>query len=588
MRMRLLRLLGLQDQLLSTSGAVRGVELVESGLSAGTGCSGAPHVKVVEGRCFDYVISALLLVAIAVPSITVVVVVATEWQAAPSQRGWLILGFGFYIVASLRYLGSLLVKSCEQILYLRVEVRRFAAHTLFDAITDAVALEAEKMGGTCSFDQEAVQEHDRLTGKMAVKFRFWGSQTRKVEIAIGKQSEEHELLCEHLKIQVTFQPGEDVVFGRDSRLERREVLVLWALTSHSRVLTDKNTLLQWMQGAYESFTKPVKDVVNIYALQESSSDWVPEWKFERVKPCKNASSTGQGFFLERDSLRKVLADAKLWSKSALRVYMITGPPGVGKSEFTIWIAGQLGLPLYRLSLSSGKLTDERLAQLLSQSSVTSNSVLLQVDEFQETVQRWTQGCGVGVTPGGFCEVLQGSTAMSNGVVILTGTGDIAADYVKWKLPAVFRRIDCIVELTWMSIDDIGVYLKQFLARFIPVCTVEEWSRCKALFLEGDCWSGRSRPVSIDMLKQFLMHQITESSCRGHGALVDVGAGSDSAVFQVIPEHLSSFFSLVCDAQAAQSFLDCYAPVHFESVLEAHEAIKSHIKRIDLAAREKTP
>lgn len=587
--MRLLRLLGLQDQLLSTSGAVGGVELVESGVSAGTGFSAAPHVKVVEHRCFDYVISALLLVAIALPSITVAVVVATEWQAAPSQRGWLILGFGFYIVASLRYLGSLLMQSCEQILYLRVEVRRFAAHTLFDAITDAVALEAEKMGRTCSFDQEAVQQHDRLTGKMAVKLRFWGSQTRNVEIVIGKQSEEHELLCEHLKIQVTFQPGEDVVFGRDSRLERREVLVLRALTSPSRVLTDKNTLLLWMQAAYEAFTKPVKDVVNIYALQESSSDWVPEWKFERVKPCKNASSTGQGFFLERDSLRKVLADAKLWSKSALRVYMITGPPGVGKSEFTIWIAGQLGLPVYRLSLSSGKLTDERLAQLLSQSSVTSNSVLLQVDEFQETVQRWLQGSsGVGVTSGGFCEVLQGSTAMSNGVVILTGTGGIAADYVKRKLPAVFRRIDCIVELTWMSIDDIGVYFKQFLVCFIPGCSVAEWLRCEELFLAGACWSGRSRPVSIDMLKQFLMHQITESSCRGHGVLVDVGASSDSAVFQVIPEHRSSFFELVCDAQAAQSFLNCYAPVHLESDFEACQVSISHTERIDLAARAQTP
>jgi hypothetical protein len=568
MCIRLLRLLGLQEQLLSTSGAARGVELVESSLSAGTSCSGALHVKVVEGRCLDYVISALMLVAIAVPSITVVVVVATEWQTAPSQRGWLILGFGFYIVASLRYLGSLLMKYCEQILYLRVEVRRFAAHTLFEAITDAVALEAEKMGGTCSFDQEAVQEHDKLTGKMAVKFRFWGSQTRKVEVAIGKQSEEHELLCEQLKIHVTFQPGEDVVFGRDSRLERREVLVLWARTSPSQVLTDKNTLIQWMEGAYEAFTKPVKDVVNIYALQESSADWVPEWKFERVKPCKNASSTGQGFFLERDSLGKVLADAKLWSKSALRVYMITGPPGVGKSEFTVWIAGQLGLPVYRLSLSSAKLTDERLAQLLSQSSVTSNSVLVQVDEFQETVQRWMRGASVGVTPGGFCEVLQGSTAMSNGVVILTGTGHIAEDYVKCKLPAVFRRINCIAELTWMSRDDIGCYFKQFLARFIPPgCSVGEWSQWEALFLEGNCWSGR-RPISIDMLKQFLMHQITESSCRGHGDLVDAGAGSDSAVFQVSPEQRPAFFTLVCNAQAAQSFLDCYAPVHFESHLEA--------------------
>ena len=54
---------------------------------------------------------------------------------------------------------------------------------------------------------------------------------------------------------------------------------------------------------------------------------------------KNASATGQGFYLERNALYNILADAKLWSQTALRVYMITGPPGVGKSEFTIWIAG---------------------------------------------------------------------------------------------------------------------------------------------------------------------------------------------------------------------------------------------------------
>ena len=158
--------------------------------------------------------------------------------------------------------------------------------------------------------------------------------------------------------------------------------------------------------------------------------------------------------------------------------------------------------------------------------------------------------------------------MGGGVVILTGSGGIASDYVKGKLPAVFRRIDIIVELTWMSIDDIRVYFKEFLARFIPGCTVEEWSRCEAIFLQGDCWSGRSGSISIDMLKQFLMHQITESSCRGHGVLVDGGASMDSALFQVIPEHRSSFFSLVCDVQAAQSFLNSYAPVHLESDLEA--------------------
>ena len=95
----------------------------------------------------------------------------------------------------------------------------------------------------------------------------------------------------------------------------------------------------------------------------------------------------------------------MWPGVALRVYLVTGPPGVGKSEFTIWLAGLMQLPVYRLCLSSPRLTDDRLAQLLSQSAITYNSVLLQVDEFQETVMRWvrTQKSGEdapGVTAGG--------------------------------------------------------------------------------------------------------------------------------------------------------------------------------------------
>jgi len=68
--MRLLRLLGLQEQLLPAPGIPRGVELVESSVVVGPSCSGVPQVKVVEGRCGDYLISGLLLVAIALPSAT--------------------------------------------------------------------------------------------------------------------------------------------------------------------------------------------------------------------------------------------------------------------------------------------------------------------------------------------------------------------------------------------------------------------------------------------------------------------------------------------------------------------------------------
>ena len=90
-----------------------------------------------------------------------------------------------------------------------------------------------------------------------------------------------------------------------------------------------------------------------------------------------------------------------------------GPPGVGKSEFTIWLAGQMKLPVYRLCLSNPRLTDDRLAQLLSQSAITYNSVLIQVDEFQQMVTRWVRSASSeannfetsGVTAGGLLRML---------------------------------------------------------------------------------------------------------------------------------------------------------------------------------------
>lgn len=525
-----------------------------------------PKVNIVSARAQEFAASALILFALVVPTVVMAVVVIDEWITRPEQRGWLVLGFGFYIITALRSLWATLIRLCQRMLYIRVEVSRYVSTTLFEALTDFLAKEAEMQGLTCSWDQEALQEHDKLTGKIKVKLRFWSSRARSMWIRLrvpkvmhGANPELQDVHMEDMDLQVEFIPGDDIVCGRDSRVERREVLVLSVRSNPARALLDKEMLVRWMEYAHVHFMKPVQDVVNVYSLQESSSDWVPEWKFERVKPCKNASATGQGFYLERHALHKILADAKLWSQSALRVYMITGPPGVGKSEFTIWIAGQLGVPVYRLCLSSPRLTDDRLAQLFSQSAISFNSILVQVDEFQETLQRWLAGHdnrGPGVSAGGFCELLQGSTAMSQGVVILTGTSEIAADCVRKKLPAVFRRIHCTAELSWMNQSDIGQYFRQFLFGFMPYCSAEDWDSWQRAFLNVEPWSG-SRPVSIDMLQQYLMHQIRECSCLGYGRFI---TDDSKFTFRVNDEHVKEVISKMCDAQDAKIFLDGYAPV----------------------------
>jgi hypothetical protein len=529
-----------------------------------------PQIEIVKSRWREYVLGIGLVVALVVPSLTVIVVVAGEWVSSPSQRGWLVLGFGFYIIAALKSLWTMLLEVVEQAFYLRVEIRRMLCPTLYESVTNALSVKAEQYGATCSLDQEAVQEYHPVTGDLSVKLRFWSSQARIVEISLNNILQHHHQKGEQVKVRVRYSPGEDVVCGRDSRVERREILSLSMRTSPNKALAHKALLCRWLEQCYTTFVQQDEGVVKIHALQESSTDWVPTWAFERLKPCKSASATGQHFFLERGTLHTILADAKLWSSTALRVYLITGAPGVGKSEFAIWLAGQLALPVYRLCLSSPKLTDDRISQLLSQSSITHDSVLVQVDEFQETVQRWVESkasnssAASGVTAGGFCECLQGSTAMGRGVVVLTGTQEIVDERVKQLLPAVFRRIHREAHLGWMTEQDVRLFFRQFLARFVPDCSPEEWNHWEQEFVREGPWGG-TKPISVDMLKQFLMHSITEASCSHLGEfapdLAKQTGASVSEEFRIRKEKESEFFGLVCSASKAHSFLEAYAPVN---------------------------
>ena len=163
-----------------------------------------------------------------------------------------------------------------------------------------------------------------------------------------------------------------------------------------------------------------------------------------------------------------------------------------------------------------------------------------------------------MTPGGFCECLQGSTAMGRGIVVLSGTGEIIDERVKCQLSAVFRRIHREAYIGWMSKQDICSFFRQFLTRFVPACAEAEWARWEQVFMVDDGpWS--SRDISIDMLKQFLMHQITEASCSTLGDVVPAACAGTNE-FNVRVERKVEFFQLVCSGSAAEAFLNSYSPV----------------------------
>ena len=536
--------------------------------------SAPAEVEVLRGRCATWSFALLLFFALAVPTGFITSVVADMWISNPSQRSWLLLGLGFYIVAALQFVYAAFTRACDNMWMLRTAIRRISTPTLFDAVTAALAVEAEKCGTTCSWDTEAMQEHDSITGHLSVKLGFWSTRSRDLRLYVAvhedvtdahpgfvSECEAPTRRSQGLRLDIHYDAGEDVVCGRDAHLQSRAIMVLSRRTSAHSALEDKRLLCKWLDSCYRKWILPVDGAVKVYALQESSADWVPEWKFERMKACKSITGTGQAFYLQRSNLQRILADARLWTSTSMRVYMITGPPGVGKSEFVIWLASQLALPIYRLCLSSPTLTDDRLAQLLSQSAITENAVLVQVDEFQETVQRWlgtlTSGQPYGVSPGGFCECVQGSTSMARGVMVLSGTAEIVNEQVQRQLAAVFRRIHCTALLGWMSELDIRQYFRHFLNRFAPGTSEQEWAEWEHCFLkQRGPWNG-SRPVSIDMLKQYFMHQITEASCVGLGCFTSDGA---SQTFQVQCEKRGTFFQMICSVEQAESFLDSYAPV----------------------------
>ena len=69
-------------------------------------------------------------------------------------------------------------------------------------------------------------------------------------------------------------------------------------------------------------------------------------------------------------------------------------------------------------------------------------------------------------------------------------------------------------------------------------------------------------ISIDMLKQYLMRQITQASMDGDGNCVTTKSVTMKTVtiFEVSKEHVHAVINHICDHGSATEFLEAYVPV----------------------------
>ena len=563
----------------------------------------------LDDRVRTWTVTALLLLSSGV----LLSIFAEEWTSHPSQRIWLIVGSGYYILAVLKQGWFVLGRLLDRTIYLSGFIDRRCSRSLFEGITDQLQATLDKLPSCASRDVEIFSAYEKSKRVSEVKLRFWGQNSQAVTVLLHRRSsaspgfdasgEERGLGSSRLyasavpnsiggiagvrryleellfgasparneddvrHVTVTFSRDGEVQTGRDAKSERKEGLKLHMRSRPATLLADKVLLRQWCEECMQACLEPPESIVEVYGLQQSSCDWMPEWQLERTRLLKDASGVGDRFYLERASSREVLFDARLWASSSLRIYMMLGPPGVGKSEFTVWLAGQLRLPIYRVSVNNPQLTDALLAQVFSQNCLMHDSVVVQLDEFQGALKRWEeQPSASGITQQGLCEVLQGSTTLSRGVVVVTGTEELGLVRYREEFGALYRRFNEIARISWLEEADIRVYFHSFLRDFVPAMGADEWVKWEEQFMGRGSTSGTSpwisRPVSLDMLKQFLMRQVTQAAVAGHGLppTRKKKVGDDGHSFRVKPAACKHFCDLVCNQKAAADFLKFYAPV----------------------------
>ena len=115
------------------------------------------------------------------------------------------------------------------------------------------------------------------------------------------------------------------------------MLCLSMNSTEETLIGDKALLAQWCAECVRASMGSPANVVEVYGLQQASTDWTPEWQLERTRLLEDSRAVGDQFYLEprqdddKLSLNDICTDATLWSTTSLRIYFVLGPPGVGKS-----------------------------------------------------------------------------------------------------------------------------------------------------------------------------------------------------------------------------------------------------------------
>lgn len=145
--------------------------------------------------------------------------------------------------------------------------------------------------------------------------------------------------------------------------------------------TDTAIIKELIDAAVEHCMEKENDLIGIYELHRWGLGWT---KVQSKRP-----RSLESVILDKDNATKLLDDIKHFQSSAnwymdmgipyRRGYLLFGPPGTGKTSFTLAVAGALKLNICYLNLSGENMDDDGLNRALNQAPANCIILLEDID-----------------------------------------------------------------------------------------------------------------------------------------------------------------------------------------------------------------
>ncbi|KAG6810821.1 hypothetical protein H0H92_010179 [Tricholoma furcatifolium] len=267
---------------------------------------------------------------------------------------------------------------------------------------------------------------------------------------------------------------------------------------HSIYTWDLGVMSQFVEAARERYKEATRNTVTVHSAREvrqASTSWCPAFSLTLPPQSRHrlkwASTTSKALrplssIVLKEGLMESLVgdireflDSEEWYRGAgipyRRGYLLHGPPGTGKTSTIYALAGELGLSIYTVPLSSSFVDDSYLLRAVS--SMSRKSILLIEDidcAFPSRSREDEDDVKPGAPPPDFLEFNNAKGVSLSGLLnVIDGIGSeeggvffATTNYVDRLDAALLRpgRIDTKIEYTYATKSQAEALFNRFFGR----------------------------------------------------------------------------------------------------------------------------